>query len=348
MSALPEQEAIAFHKNLDAHGRPLSAHEREKLLKKYLPSAPRTTTATPKMPSRKPSKRTRRKPMRAFLLNQTHVLLYTVIHTVFSIYIRLRRSYQALIARAFAVLYYHHRTPELIRKDVKALDKLPEHLSVILQFDEEDGEAGLGRLVSEVAEVAAWCACAGIPVLSVYERTGILKKYMPQTHASINATLTAYFGPGTSASSTRPQLSLRAPNLPSYSPPSTPRSSSPSSSSTTSIPTPTLTVLLLSSPDGRDTLVDLTKTLAEMSQRSKISPQDISADLIDAEISESVMGEPDLLLLFGPRVVLEGYPPWQVRLTEIFCVRDSGEGVSYQVFLRGLYRFGKAQMRFGR
>jgi len=63
--------------------------------------------------------------------------------------------------------------------------------------------------------------------------------------------------------------------------------------------------------------VDLTKTLAVMAQQQKISPNDISAELVDVEISESIMSEPDLLLLFGPRVMLDGYPPWQVRLTEI-------------------------------
>ncbi|KAI4130297.1 MAG: hypothetical protein LQ347_003441 [Umbilicaria vellea] len=60
-----------------------------------------------------------------------------------------------------------------------------------------------------------------------------------------------------------------------------------------------------------------------MSQRNKLSPADIPLPLIDAEISESVMGEPDLLVLFGPYVTLQGYPPWQVRLTEIFHVQDS-------------------------
>jgi dehydrodolichyl diphosphate syntase complex subunit NUS1 len=110
---------------------------------------------------------------------------------------------------------------------------------------------------------------------------------------------------------------------------------------------PHLSVLLLSAEDGRDSLVDLTKTLAEMSQRSKLSSNDISVDLVDAELSESVMGEPDLLVLFGPMVELSGYPPWQVRLTEIFHVEDN-HGVGYQVFLRALYNFANAQMRFGR
>ena len=108
-----------------------------------------------------------------------------------------------------------------------------------------------------------------------------------------------------------------------------------------------LSVLLLSAEDGRSTLVDLTKTLTEMSQRSKLSPNDISLDLIDAEITESVMGEPELLILFGPDVGLQGYPPWQVRLTEIFHVQDN-TGVGYQIFLRALYSFANAQMKFGR
>ena len=111
--------------------------------------------------------------------------------------------------------------------------------------------------------------------------------------------------------------------------------------------TKNLSILLLSAEDGRDSLVDLTKTLAEMSQRSKLSSKDISVDLVDAEISESVVGEPDLLILFGPSVELTGYPPWQVRLTEIYHVQDN-QGVGYQVFLRALYNFGNAQMRFGR
>jgi len=100
--------------------------------------------------------------------------------------------------------------------------------------------------------------------------------------------------------------------------------------------------------DGRQTLVDLTKTLAEMSQHNKLSPSDISSELIDAEITESVMGEPDLLVLFGNRVVLDGYPPWQVRLSEIFCVQDNVLGVAYHVFLKALYKYGEAELRFGR
>ena len=70
-------------------------------------------------------------------------------------------------------------------------------------------------------------------------------------------------------------------------------------------------------------------------------------ELVDAELSESIMGEPDLLVLFGPHIELEGYPPWQIRLTEIFHVQDN-HGVGYHVFIRALQRYAQAQMRRGR
>lgn len=108
-----------------------------------------------------------------------------------------------------------------------------------------------------------------------------------------------------------------------------------------------MSVLLLSAEDGRDSLVDLTITLTEMVQRKKIQVHDVTQVLIDAEMTETVMDEPDLLVLFSPRLELSGYPPWQLRLTEIFHVQDN-EGVGYQVFLRALYSYANAQMRFGR
>lgn len=76
-------------------------------------------------------------------------------------------------------------------------------------------------------------------------------------------------------------------------------------------------VVFISEEDGRESLVDLTKTLCDMAQRGKIMSEDISIELIDAEVMENVISEPDLLILFSPNIRLKGYPPWQIRLTEI-------------------------------
>ena len=61
-----------------------------------------------------------------------------------------------------------------------------------------------------------------------------------------------------------------------------------------------LEILLLSSSDGRGTIVDLTKTLAEMAQRGKIQPSDVTTDLIDAEITDGTCAEPDLVVVMAP------------------------------------------------
>ncbi|KAL8671170.1 MAG: hypothetical protein Q9168_004323 [Polycauliona sp. 1 TL-2023] len=313
------QETKIYRKDADK----LDVQQREQLLKPYLPTKPLRTTKGPK-----------HQPIRMFLKSQLHFAVFTAMHMLFSLYIRLRQAFHIIMDRIFALLYYHHRAPELIRQDIRGLERLPHHLSVILELKQEErGLAGLEKLLDDLAEISAWCAGAGIPMLSVYEKSGALKDHIQRTHRVVSSKLHSYFGRQV------PTLQIQAPHIPSF--------LDGDDSGKTPSSAGHLSVLLLSEDDGRATLVDLTKTLTEMSQRNKLSAGDISLDLIDAEISESVMTEPDLLILFGPYVKLQGYPPWQVRLTEIYHSQDNC-GVGYQVFLRALYNFAKAQMKFGR
>ncbi|KAI7267982.1 Undecaprenyl diphosphate synthase [Hortaea werneckii] len=310
------EQSTALRYNEDTSGRVLNATGREHLLKPYLPSAPKQEDTAASLAGR--FRHTSR--VRPAIRQLLHWTLFAIIHTFFSVYIRLRQVYHAVLDRLFALLYYHHRTPELIQRDVKGLSKVPNHLSVVLELPPEGGKKDrLETLMNDACEVAAWSACSGIPMLSIYEQTGILKSTIPHLHRRIERTLTAYYG---STNPQKPTFFLRAPHLPSYSPPESPEPTSNGANGTTHSKRPHLNILLISTTDGRQTLVDLTRTLASMAQDSKIQPSDISDELIDAEITESVMGEPDLLLLFGDRVTLKGYPPWQVRLTEIYGVQD--------------------------
>lgn len=53
------------------------------------------------------------------------------------------------------------------------LGRRPGHLSAILKAEENQRpKADLDRLIEETAELAAWCASAEIPMLSIYEKTG--------------------------------------------------------------------------------------------------------------------------------------------------------------------------------
>jgi dehydrodolichyl diphosphate syntase complex subunit NUS1 len=176
---------------------------------------------------------------------------------------------------------------------------------------------------------------------------GILKQSVPVAYSAINATLGHYFGAGK-----RPVLKVRVPHTLDFSPPTTPppeaadpatahdpahaplggppRTAERAADEADDLdfdddddearPPPVINVLLISEVDGRTTMVDLTKILTEMAQKGKLKPADVNADLIDMELRDSVMTEPELLILFGPRVVLDGYPPWQIRLTEILYV----------------------------
>lgn len=151
----------------ETNGQRLSAGDRESILKPYIPDPTDFTRPQPQRRRKGPPRKT---PIRTFLRSQLHQLVYTLIHIFFGIAVRFVQAYHAVVDRIFAIVYYHHRTPELIRKDVRGLKRLPEHLTIVLSLRKEDD--ALGVLMDEVAELTAWSACAGIPTLSVYERTG--------------------------------------------------------------------------------------------------------------------------------------------------------------------------------
>ncbi|OBT61054.1 hypothetical protein VE03_09145 [Pseudogymnoascus sp. 23342-1-I1] len=216
---------------------------------------------------------------------------------------------------------------------------------------------------------------AGDPPLDLLIRT--LKSYIPMLYQVVTRKLSLYYG----SSSAQPVVRIFAPHHGIY-------CLSPTQSGSEKSNFTAITLLLLSASDGRETLVDLTKSIAEMWQTEMLLLGDINIELIDAKLSEiislpsqsvptlndtnhssshlsdlnrpstplwSVKPEPDFLLIDGPYVKLDGYPPWQIRLTEIYCtgkqscsVTGHNNVVRYQTFLRGLYQYAGAEMRFGR
>ncbi|KFZ09292.1 hypothetical protein V502_08834 [Pseudogymnoascus sp. VKM F-4520 (FW-2644)] len=268
----------------------------------------------------------------------------------------------------------NRRTIKSMQKDIKGLRRLPEHLSVILPLGKEYD--ALERLMDQVAEMVAWSACAGISTLSVYEKNGTLKSYVPMLYQIAIRKLTLYYG----SSSEKPVVHVFVPRNGIYCLSPAQPAVNPGSTG--------ITLLLLSESDGRETLVDLTKSLAEMAQSGKLLLDDINIELIDAQLNEIVSQsshsmpaihetsnsighsndpdanlpksstglcplklEPDLLFIFAPYVNLDGYPPWQIRLTEIFYMGGESSSITgrdkvvkYRTFLRGLYQYAGAEM----
>lgn len=156
---------------------------------------------------------------------------------------------------------------------------------------------------------------------------------MPQTHRALVQKLKSWFGKSQAppvSISTRGASTIHTANREYF-----------------SHDAPPLEVVLISEDDGREAMVDLTKVLVQMVQKEKIKAADITVDVLDNELSEAVMTEPDLLISFEPYVDLQGYPPWPIRLTEIYCNPDN-QGVGYQVFLRGLRKYTEATFKLGK
>lgn len=174
-TGLTSQQETAFRRGT-LGGKKLSAKEREDLMKPFLPSEPTSSDEAQSQAARRRRDKANKKkhgPVKNFI----YFAVYHFIALLFSIFFRFRRAFRLVRGKVISLLKYHHRTPEFIAHDVKNLEKLPKHLSVIVEYQEDDGSqgnAGLEGLVNDVCEIAAWTASAGIPFLSVYERTGML------------------------------------------------------------------------------------------------------------------------------------------------------------------------------
>lgn len=219
--------------------------------------------------------------------------------------------------------------PQLINKDISSLPKIPRHVASLLNLKENQKGGGLDTLLEQVGELASWCSGAGIPALTIYERQGVLKALDPKEfQRRISKKLDHYYGDTPS-----PSIRVKIPPLTSNDAPPTEEAA--------------LTITLIAEEDGRQSLVDLTRTLGDLALQKKISPKDITIASIDAELKHITVDEPDLLIVFGPELDLQGFPPWQMRLSEIFHLPDNNE-VSYPVFLKGLEKYAGCKINVGR
>ena len=102
---------------------------------------------------------------------------------------------------------------------------------------------------------------------------GVLKPCIASTHRAIAQHLCSYYG------DTRPTLRVHAPHSKSFA-----NGDVDSPDAAADAASSDLEVTFVSEEDGRESLVDLTKTLCDMAQRGKLSSDDVSPELIDAEI----------------------------------------------------------------
>lgn len=257
--------------------------------------------------------------------------LLVMMFLIFGLFRYFQYEYNKMKLRIWNLIYNPSNTPQLIRQDVAKLDKIPRRLAAILEM-KSVGSVGGGvkGLMNDGSEVACWTVSAGIKHLTLYDYDGILKKNVMEFKNEIKAKLSGYFG-----TSHVPKFALRIPhkNKVYFSNDDTHKVS--------------LEISLLSNRDGRQTIVDLTKTMAELTRSKELQFQDITMRLMDRELTQLVGPEPDLLLYFGPSLDLQGFPPWHLRLTEFHWEQDNDQ-VTYSVFIRGLHKYSNCKINVGK
>lgn len=268
-------------------------------------------------------------------------LRYFALHLLYLwiyIYDNLAYHYHRLKIRIMMISYHHNRTPQLIRNDVVGLAKIPNHVATLLNLKDPSVEGGgIDGLLEDCGEIAAWCVGCGIRQFTVYEKTGALKDLpSADVYRAISRKLETYFG-----TTSCPKFALITPHKAFV------FADGKQATSPVPIDEYQLVINLLSIEDGRETIVDLTKTLANLAVKHKLSPKEITTEVINSEMESLVTREPDILIIFGPRIDLQGFPPWQIRFSEIFYQPDNDE-VTYPVFLKGLERYAACQINVGK
>uniref|UniRef100_A0A6G1SKH1 ditrans,polycis-polyprenyl diphosphate synthase [(2E,6E)-farnesyldiphosphate specific] n=1 Tax=Aceria tosichella TaxID=561515 RepID=A0A6G1SKH1_9ACAR len=95
---------------------------------------------------------------------------------------------------------------------------------------------------------------------------------------------------------------------------------------------------ILSRLDGRQKFVTDIKDLL------KVEPAKIDLDLVQKHVGWTC--DPELLIIFGFQQCLHGFPPWQLRLTEILSI-PSHRNVTYRMFIDCLEKYSRTTQRLG-
>lgn len=264
-------------------------------------------------------------------------ILLVILYLIYGLYRYSQYEYNKMRLRIFNIIYNPSNTPQLIRQDVTKLQKIPRRLAAILEMKSASYVGGGVRgLMNDGSELVCWTVSAGIKHLVLYDYDGVLKSNVQDFRREIRAKLSKYYGP-----SNIPKYAVRIPHLNKVYFNDVDQVSSNESKKVV------IEISLLSNRDGRETIVDLTRTMADLCASDDLRLSDITMKLVDKELTQLVGPEPDLLLYFGPSLDLQGFPPWHIRLTEFHWEEDNDD-VIYSVFIRGLQKYSACKINVGK
>ncbi|KAF9908315.1 hypothetical protein EC991_009959 [Linnemannia zychae] len=307
----------------------------------------------PTIPASSPSMASR---ILHILLKPFYFLLFALLHLGHELAISFRTMKTLL--QVFFLPHLFPVAPELariVRKDIgNDLSKKPTHLAVITQksgltLTGEVDETEEDEWHVRVAQLVEWSSAAGIKTLSVMRNAPLHPEDLEALQDRIDHSLKEFYReekkvPIALVRTLRPveeSLSLVFQ----------------SQNSTT----PTiqrdqrlhggrafdLDVVILSPEDGHDRLAGNVRLLGKAALRNQITSDQITTKFLDTQLSAE-LSEPELLIILKDDLDLSSFPPWHIRLTEIYHHPDQAVIPVYTMFLQALHRYAKCEQRFGK
>lgn len=313
-----------------------------------------------------------------FLFNKSILMLIFFFLTM--IY-KFKQIYNKYRIESLINTYYKAKNPLHIRDDIIKLKKIPQIVSFILHLDEFEKNDFL-KLVNYISDLTFWSSSAGIPQISFYDPYGILFENYQKNVIIIGQEIIQKFSKYYKLDSI-PSFSIEIPHVNAilhsdsiidnnfilHSNKSSVKSFDPninyldistlntSSSTLENIKNDSpqsiknkdtnIKISLLSKIDGKQTIIEVTKSMSDLVFKNELSIDDVGINLIDSILIDLIGPEPDLVVCFGPCLNLKEYPPWHIRLSEIFWEIQNNE-VNYTTFIKALKKFSNCKVNLGK
>lgn len=216
-------------------------------------------------------------------------------------------------------LSFSKKNISAIQADARNLKKLPLHLGML--FLEDDIS------YSDIANAILWSVAMGISFISIFDANGVVKRNEKTLYEEIKKRK------GTDLDTEQCKADIQLHSSLQKRPD---RSSS------------QVDVFLLSSGEGRKSIVEVAKNICQLVIEKQIKSSEITPQFIDFYFQgETGYPDPDLVIKFGLTESLMGFMPWHVRLTEILSY-PSHVGLDYKTFRSLVVSYGNTHQRYGK
>ncbi|XP_053314910.1 dehydrodolichyl diphosphate synthase complex subunit NUS1 [Spea bombifrons] len=206
------------------------------------------------------------------------------------------------------------------RTDVSSLAKLPVHVGLIINEEQES--------YTDVANLVAWCMAAGISYVSVYDNRGLFKqnssKLMDKVLKQQKELLDHEYSKNTFgyANGSVDKADKAPSRLP--------------------------VVNILSPEDGKAEIGKTAQRFCKLVAEKKNQPGDLDVNVLDNLLrSTQSFPDPDLILKFGHVASTLGFLPWHIRLSEIISL-PSHVNIRYEDFYFALRCYAGCEQRLGK